>query len=847
MATSASPFLATKFRAFTPAGLVPTGYYLHSFVAGSSTPQATYTDSTATVANANPLALDAYGQSQVWLKAGLSYKLQVRAGATLSSTLIEEVDYVIGDNYVILIDALIADLADTSTLAKGDALIGVKQNLTGSKAMTQHSFNAEWVTATQFTGVDSTGVADSSDGLIACLASGAKHIRIPAGTYKITKTLVVPPGVTVYGDGLDITVIDGSGAAYANLTSGTLMLCTAGTLDAIAALDTDIAKNDRSISFGAAHGLVMDDVFVVYNDNDYSYSGFRSYYKAGEMFQVGYVTGTTDVIARGCACDAYDKDYVNVYKLNGKAVHFKDFTLKGVPAEASANIGIRVINGINCSVSNVRVSGSGYAGIEFYRCWNTHFSNVICQEDYQAGTGDEYGLVISNCQHFNVEGGYFSARNHGITTGGSSADGDVPCRYIKIYNAHIVGQGNVQAFSFHGHSEYMDVRGCLMDGGLTGGGDYINIDNCVLKGECNNGDIILYASEFRGLNFNLTNCTIYNNEVNTSRGIFVDIGGNSDTISNYTKKGGTINIHGNTFVADNALEGVAYYPIKINNLGYDGAEEIGIKITNNKLQWPGRGACCDIRVYDRTVDTVLHTGRPWDKIEFKNNDFDGCGGLMLRNSGAGDFAAKKVYYDGNTFRSAYTMSDVSTVQDYVSCKGNSWYGSKGVSISINSTSGNETHLVHFDGNTCIEGSESRSATASSQGSAIFTNLSKMVSRNNVTGSRNLTVPVDSNSGFVVGEIITGGSSSATATVAALEPGTTYISILNSMVGTFTSGEVITGTSSAVTATLSGAALLTEVIAMYYGSITELWHGGNANLNSDSDSLNSIGTEHDMDA
>ena len=65
-----------KFRAFTQSGtLIPlAGGKLYSYLAGTSTPQATYTDSSLGVPNANPVILDAAGQADVWL-GGVNYKL----------------------------------------------------------------------------------------------------------------------------------------------------------------------------------------------------------------------------------------------------------------------------------------------------------------------------------------------------------------------------------------------------------------------------------------------------------------------------------------------------------------------------------------------------------------------------------------------------------------------------------------------------------------------------------------------------------------------------------------------------------------------------------------------------
>jgi cytoskeletal protein CcmA (bactofilin family) len=55
-------------------GAVLAGGKLFSYAAGSTTPQATYTDSTGTSANTNPVILDSSGRASVWL-AGLTYKL----------------------------------------------------------------------------------------------------------------------------------------------------------------------------------------------------------------------------------------------------------------------------------------------------------------------------------------------------------------------------------------------------------------------------------------------------------------------------------------------------------------------------------------------------------------------------------------------------------------------------------------------------------------------------------------------------------------------------------------------------------------------------------------------------
>ena len=51
--------------------------YLYSYIAGTSTPQATWTDSTQVQQNLNPVKLNVNGQAPVWLDPTLTYKFKL--------------------------------------------------------------------------------------------------------------------------------------------------------------------------------------------------------------------------------------------------------------------------------------------------------------------------------------------------------------------------------------------------------------------------------------------------------------------------------------------------------------------------------------------------------------------------------------------------------------------------------------------------------------------------------------------------------------------------------------------------------------------------------------------------
>jgi len=65
MTTTLSP--SPKLQFFTAAGVPLVGGKLFTYASGTTTPLATYTDSTGTTANANPVILDSRGEANVWL------------------------------------------------------------------------------------------------------------------------------------------------------------------------------------------------------------------------------------------------------------------------------------------------------------------------------------------------------------------------------------------------------------------------------------------------------------------------------------------------------------------------------------------------------------------------------------------------------------------------------------------------------------------------------------------------------------------------------------------------------------------------------------------------------------
>ena len=75
-----SPLAGAGWQFFDSNGDPLAGGLLYTYTAGTTTPAATYTSSTGSTANSNPIILDSAGRtpSQIWLDSTSSYKLILR-------------------------------------------------------------------------------------------------------------------------------------------------------------------------------------------------------------------------------------------------------------------------------------------------------------------------------------------------------------------------------------------------------------------------------------------------------------------------------------------------------------------------------------------------------------------------------------------------------------------------------------------------------------------------------------------------------------------------------------------------------------------------------------------------
>jgi hypothetical protein len=85
MSVNLSPVGGAGWQFFNNSGVPLAGGLLYTYQAGTTTPAATYTTVAGTIANANPIVLDASGRppSELWLDSAYSYKLVLKTSASV--------------------------------------------------------------------------------------------------------------------------------------------------------------------------------------------------------------------------------------------------------------------------------------------------------------------------------------------------------------------------------------------------------------------------------------------------------------------------------------------------------------------------------------------------------------------------------------------------------------------------------------------------------------------------------------------------------------------------------------------------------------------------------------------
>lgn len=201
MSVTLSPPMFLQFFDPNNSGAPLAGGKLFTYIAGTSTKQATWTDSTQTVQNSNPIILDSNGVANVWLDPTLSYKfiLSPANDTDPPTSPLRTVDNIQG---IITASVLIALFFNQQSLG----LVIYPRTVAEISASVTPTFYIYPEGDIRRYGA-TTGATDNSAAINAAFSLVGVQTYIPIGTWRVTSNLNIPVCTGILGTGFLSSII----------------------------------------------------------------------------------------------------------------------------------------------------------------------------------------------------------------------------------------------------------------------------------------------------------------------------------------------------------------------------------------------------------------------------------------------------------------------------------------------------------------------------------------------------------------------------------------------------------------------------------------------------------------
>lgn len=296
---------------------------------------------------------------------------------------------------------------------------------------------------------------------------------------------------------------------------GALISFGDGAVDQLPDISVDISEGDKIITFTAPHGLKVGQWFIVANPTDYSYSGFRNYYRAGEFFRVQYVQSATSVITEKAAYAAYDKDDVDCYSMPRATVKFSGtFRVEAnFTAAQGSVVDFRGITDSDLTGLEVIAEGPVQVIAAVRRSAGLTGYGIRLRQTKAADEAPftDYALLIGNSQQIQFNCVDLHSRRHACALGNGGLSLPTPvCRDVHVegimsndIRATDSTRG-ITAADHHGNVEHCSYSG-IIHGGLAPGGDKNKYAGIVYSNGC--GFLVNFSEtcgtdfDFRGVKF----------------------------------------------------------------------------------------------------------------------------------------------------------------------------------------------------------------------------------------------------------------------------------------------------------------------------------------------------------
>lgn len=384
-------------------------------------------------------------------------------------------------------DALNSAAIDNNTQV--DTLITATPQYVGAVARSLAEVNSDNVSIKSFM----SSSKSENQALRDALQSGVDNIQIPKDVIlEITENITItnPIFTKIHGEG----TLRFSGAGQLNIVNPITELTPTSGQE---------YSGVNSLSFSSTSNIERGDVIIVWNPDDFSFSGYRSYYRDGYMMQAAKIVGNT--VRFYGRTPAINSSNIRAWVMRKKHITIDGLNIEG--SKLSTNLVVKHFTSVNAR--NLRTDGlnANTVNMQINKCFNV----TVDSSALSSSNDIAYPVSINNCQDFKILGCSNTTTRHSVQIGGDGLDASVPCRNGFISHCHL-------------YNDPIGVEDTDTSGGGTTAGDGHGICANITWSEC----VFNMGAAFGGRDCNIYDSDIYSvdnpDAATTISGVEIDKG-----------------------------------------------------------------------------------------------------------------------------------------------------------------------------------------------------------------------------------------------------------------------------------------------------------------------------------
>ena len=304
-----------KVQFFSDTGIPLAGGLLYTYAAGTTTPQATFTDSAGTVNNANPIILDSRGEADIWL-GSLSYKFKLCTADNVEIWTVDNIN--VGPFPDSIVASVIATIQAIYAASNGSSLVGYIAAGTGAVAQTVQSKLRQTFNIKDY-GAVGDGVTDDTLAIQRTIAASDGVIIVPAGTFMVTPgAITLTAGKQLVGLNRATSILKLktplSGNGMINATYADDIVVENLTIDGDSLVGT---KNSLINFFGCNYARIENNTFINVDQFAVGCNSMQYYIVRGNVFLLDQHVGAWINTAAGAGFLAGSGGPINTTGLVG--------------------------------------------------------------------------------------------------------------------------------------------------------------------------------------------------------------------------------------------------------------------------------------------------------------------------------------------------------------------------------------------------------------------------------------------------------------------------------------------------------------------------------------------------